>query len=345
MKKTISILVAAVMLFSTLAVFAAPSAKNGSVFPEDAGAPLEGYIVGDGAGSAGTEWVSFNSENPEEVEILSSHLTTYGAACYQGTVYGYVWGYDSLGVLHDEFYSIDLNTRVPVYYEDTHSGVIVYGMAYDYSENVMYALCDDEAPYLASVDLLTGALTRVLTIQLGSVLGVYGLAIDMEGNIYCITLSAISSRLVKVNRQNGSLTELANSGKPAYYAQCITYDPSTNRIYWAEVDGPNTATNGLYSFDLSNNYAFAYHGIIGTNFELMAMYSTAKVSAAGLTGDANGDGEVNLQDALVVLRAALGLIELGPAAETVSDVNGDGAITIDDALLILRFALGLTGSL
>ena len=60
-----------------------------------------------------------------------------------------------------------------------------------------------------------------------------------------------------------------------------------------------------------------------------------------IPGDANGDGIVDAQDALLVLRHALRLIELEPAAAEACDVNGDGVITMQDALLILRFALEL----
>ena len=59
----------------------------------------------------------------------------------------------------------------------------------------------------------------------------------------------------------------------------------------------------------------------------------------GIPGDANGDGTVDLADALLVLRFALGIAELGN--ETVCDMNGDGAVDVQDALYILRRAMGL----
>lgn len=347
MKKIVSILIVAVLTLSSLAAFAEPAAKGESLFPSDAGVHLEGYVVGDGANETGAKWVGFSSENPSETELYTFHLSTLGAAYYGGRVYGYCYGYEESGVLHDEFYVIDAATHIASYPEGCSSnGVMVYGMAYDYSANVMYALCDDEHPYLATVDLSNGALTRAVTIDLGSSLGVYGLAIDMEGNIYCITLSALSGKLVKVDKQDGSLTVLANSGMPCYYGQCITYDCVTNRIFWAEVDGPNTASNGLYSFDLSNNYALSYHGVIGTNFELMAMYSTSEPQGANaIPGDVNGDGSVSLDDALLALRASMGLFTLDETQTEAADVNQSGSVTAEDALAILRYAMGLIAEL
>lgn len=338
MKKILAFFLVLVLTLTAFAVSAKPA-----VSPL-AAAHLEGYVVGDGANQTGAKWVGFSPSDPANTEIYSFHLTTYGAAYYDGTVYGYVYGYEESGAFHDEFYTIDLATRIPTYYEGTHSGDIVYGMAYDYTENVMYALCDDEDPYLASVDLATGALTNVCSIQLGSALGVYGLAIDLDGNMYCITFSAISGKLVKVNKQTGALTELASSGMPCYYAQCITFDPATNRIYWAEVDGPNTSTNGLYSFDIANNYSMTYHGVIGTNFELMAMYSTANPEIdppSVISGDVNGDGVIGLEDALLALRHSMSISVLSGDALTAADYDGNGSVSMDDALMILRKAMDL----
>ena len=58
-------------------------------------------------------------------------------------------------------------------------------------------------------------------------------------------------------------------------------------------------------------------------------------------GDANGDGEVDLNDALLVIRHALGLIQLSENNAHFADVNGDGFVTLADALLILRYAMNI----
>lgn len=60
-----------------------------------------------------------------------------------------------------------------------------------------------------------------------------------------------------------------------------------------------------------------------------------------LLGDVNGDGAVDSSDALLLLRASMGLAELDEAQLSAGDVNGDGAADTTDALLILRLTLGL----
>ncbi len=65
------------------------------------------------------------------------------------------------------------------------------------------------------------------------------------------------------------------------------------------------------------------------------------VTAGAALGDLNNDGAANAGDALLVLRAAVGLIKLSDAQAAVADVNGDGEIDAGDAVLILRYDAGL----
>jgi hypothetical protein len=64
-----------------------------------------------------------------------------------------------------------------------------------------------------------------------------------------------------------------------------------------------------------------------------------------VTGDANGDGSVDIPDALMVLRAAMGLIPVTSQISGSCDVDGTPGIGIPDALKILRYAMGLISSL
>ena len=59
-------------------------------------------------------------------------------------------------------------------------------------------------------------------------------------------------------------------------------------------------------------------------------------------GDADGDGEITVTDALAALRLALKLAEETPELLAVCDVDGDGEVTVSDALRILRVAAKIT---
>lgn len=61
------------------------------------------------------------------------------------------------------------------------------------------------------------------------------------------------------------------------------------------------------------------------------------VTAAAQLGDVNGDGYIDAADALLCLRASVGLITLTPEQEAAADVNHDGLVDAGDAILILRY--------
>jgi len=63
--------------------------------------------------------------------------------------------------------------------------------------------------------------------------------------------------------------------------------------------------------------------------------------ATGVRGDINGDGVVNLTDALLSLQAAMGNLPAGATVYTDADVDGDGRIGIPEALYILQSLSGL----
>ena len=58
-------------------------------------------------------------------------------------------------------------------------------------------------------------------------------------------------------------------------------------------------------------------------------------------GDLDGDGIANAKDALMVLQAAAGSVELTSAQTKAADFNGDGVISAKDALAILKAAAGV----
>ena len=60
-----------------------------------------------------------------------------------------------------------------------------------------------------------------------------------------------------------------------------------------------------------------------------------------LIGDANGDGVVDIADAVYILRSTMNVVPLTAKPLANGDVNGDGVINAGDALCVLRFACGI----
>lgn len=105
--------------------------------------------------------------------------------------------------------------------------------------------------------------------------------------------------------------------------------------------------------------AFAYEtdqpfaGWLAANGAVLSTEAQCTVTAPGiytalfgsdpitLPGDVNGNGKVEIADAVLIARHALELELLDGDALSAADVNGDGNIRIDDAVLVCRIALGL----
>ena len=62
---------------------------------------------------------------------------------------------------------------------------------------------------------------------------------------------------------------------------------------------------------------------------------------AGLRGDANGDGEVNVTDIMAVANSILG-IQMQIFDETAADVNRDGDVNVTDIMGIANIILGVS---
>jgi YVTN family beta-propeller protein len=58
-------------------------------------------------------------------------------------------------------------------------------------------------------------------------------------------------------------------------------------------------------------------------------------------GDLNGDGAVNVADALVGLQVTLGLRKADSNILATGDLNGDGRVNLADVLIVMRLALGM----
>jgi hypothetical protein len=63
--------------------------------------------------------------------------------------------------------------------------------------------------------------------------------------------------------------------------------------------------------------------------------------ALTLKGDVNGDGKVDITDALFIAQYTVGLRTLTPTQLAAGDVNCDGKVDITDALFIAQYTVGL----
>lgn len=87
----------------------------------------------------------------------------------------------------------------------------------------------------------------------------------------------------------------------------------------------------------------------GTSSRALTVFRTTASSVLAHTGDINGDGVVDIIDALLSLKVTVGVLQLSAAELIRGDVAplfnavpvGDGRIDIEDAFLILRKSVGI----
>lgn len=166
--------------------------------------------------------------------------------------------------------------------------------------------------------------------------------LDLQNCSKLLTLNCSGNELDAVDLSGNpnlplELVQAEGSGTVAYYFDVIC---GTNNalVYAAPSSGSEFA--GWYNEAgelISEQEVFDFNGIIETETVLIARFD----GGAALPGDVDGDSEVDAFDAMLVLRSAMGLIDLMDEQLAAADMNGDGNATAGDAIIILRTAMGL----
>lgn len=94
---------------------------------------------------------------------------------------------------------------------------------------------------------------------------------------------------------------------------------------------------GSYTF----MWAYTKDGSVNNGEDCVKIDNVECTGTTALMGDLNGSGTVDMQDAVIVLRATLGLYELTDEQFAVADMNGDGVVNTQDAMLVLRVAMNI----
>ena len=116
-----------------------------------------------------------------------------------------------------------------------------------------------------------------------------------------------------------------------------------NSLYGSRISGNVDWRTVTYTAPSAGNYTFEWRFdkdySVGDGDDCGYVDNVSFVTSF-VSGDVNNDGTIASEDALMILRHCLGLIELTPAQLQRADYNGDGDVNSIDATLILRRALG-----
>lgn len=213
-----------------------------------------------GAGQYG--YAAINLSDPSDYHFIynydiSSAIGQYAGAAVDGIYYGceYTIGNAMMPPEAAAFVRYNMFTGVKEDIGQWNSGDNLIDanfksidMTYDYRDKEMYCLGFLlGTTSLYTVDLDNGRFTKVVDIQDGG----STLASDASGNLYTITMDGW---LCQINKTNGNLTQLFNTGRPVMYMQSMEFDLTTGKLYWASNQvSPNLDfVYDLIEFDLSD---------------------------------------------------------------------------------------------
>lgn len=98
-----------------------------------------------------------------------------------------------------------------------------------------------------------------------------------------------------------------------------------------------------YAFNMCENVTiYGYEGSYAQSYAAQNEIPFVVIEKpVSVQGDLDGDGEVTSYDALLTLKASVGIVELTPEQEKLADMNDDGEITSEDALTVLKMSVGI----
>ena len=154
---------------------------------------------------------------------------------------------------------------------------------------------------------------------------------DKQVDMKSITLSENKLELHTGDKQHISVT-------------VAPVDTTLSQVYWSSSNEDVATVN---SDGVVTAVSEGTAEITAVNFdESVTAVCTVTVSAVpeyiGTLGDIDDDQTITANDALIILRASVGLDSITPEQTSLADVDGDSTITSGDALAVLRASVGFT---
>lgn len=136
---------------------------------------------------------------------------------------------------------------------------ITHDLTYDPTSGTVYAISyikvtDADGiftrfrPAISTLDTYTGFVTPIAETQPVLI----AIACTPAGELYGVSKGA-SSTLYRVNKSSGECTAIGRTGLNPEYVQSMTFDPVTNKLYWAETE--LSGSSGLYEVDIKSGKA------------------------------------------------------------------------------------------
>ena len=248
------------------------------------GADTEGAILG---ATSGQEW---NAMKDGGVTKFDDANNTYYGAAYVG---GMVYLSNSNGL-----YVTDMDHLMTSTFLAGYPDVIVTGLAYDSTAEVLYGVAVDaatNATQLVEIDLGSGAMTAIGDLAVNA----NNLATDSKGNFYSVEFDTGDLYTFTLDTLDAP-TLVGSTGYLNNYIQGLTYNNNDGQLYWAQYYMVARAVSCDINKDRKTNAADA---------QLIVDYASGKLTEEEITeknynfsvADINKDGRVDTFDAHLLL--------------------------------------------
>lgn len=146
---------------------------------------------------------------------------------------------------------------------------------------------------------------------------------------------------VTLNKTSVTLTE----GDTETLTATVAPENATNKaVTWTSSDeSVATVTNGIVTAKSAGTATITVKTWDGEYSAICTVTINSEASSI-ITGDANGDGEVDFADAIIVLKHDAGVSVLSGENLAAADTNEDGEVDFVDAIQILKYESGLISS-
>ena len=153
-----------------------------------------------------------------------------------------------------------------------------------------------------------------------------GFLADDAGNVYYLEHPST----------NGGIFTVVNYQTDTIYFGSAHYDGEF--LYWS-VYNESKDVSTLFAIDTVGSRKAYNLGDFGAGIWPMGGLSELTFPGAeeSVLGDVNGDGLIDVEDAMLVLQLDALLIEESDLDVVAADVNGDGVVDVEDAMLILQY--------
>lgn len=136
------------------------------------------------------------------------------------------------------------------------------GIAWNAADNMMYgiAVAGTDSSSLYTIDLTTGAATKVTTLSGSTGTLPIWLAIDTAGMVYAMDI--VGEVLQSIDPVAGTITTVGPTGLSTNFAQDADFDPVTNILYTGAFDGVSFFTE-MHTIDVTTGAATYIGNITG----------------------------------------------------------------------------------